>query len=73
MRSLDPKNIDLVVGIVMRGLPEGFAERKRALVTLHTMLPKSHAAGNVIASMLASMNHIERLQASLGFQKKGTP
>lgn len=64
---LDPKNISLVVALVVGNLPDSFSDRKRALVTLQTLLPRDCAERDQLREMVASMNHVERLQTSLSF------
>ena len=65
--TLDPKNYTAVVAIVTANLPEGFTDRKRVLVTLHSMLPKSFEDRAMIHAAISAMNQSERLTASLSF------
>jgi hypothetical protein len=63
--KINAEHVSRVVALVVANLPDGFSERKRVLVTLHTMLPRDHADRDKLGQMVASMNHIERLQSSL--------
>jgi hypothetical protein len=60
--TLEPKNFDLLTALVIEHLPEGLEERKRALVTLHAMLPKTYPHRHEIAGLIHTLQQHQRHQ-----------